>query len=117
MARSLRACAAAALVASSLFVSPTRAGVVHSTPPLRPASWRSAGPVRVYRFVLTGPLAAARSAAAVIVDVSDHCWTAREFGFVEVALPAGIQPNVAASGGIAWYNDEADRFEALGLEP
>ncbi len=45
------------------------------------------------------------------------CWTAREFGFVEVALPAGIQPNVAASGGIAWFNEEADRFEALGLEP
>ena len=105
------------LVSSSLCVSPTCASVVRSTPPVRQALRDDAGPVRVYRFVFMGPLVGARTAAAVIVDVSDHRWTAREFGFVEVTLPAGIQPNLAASGGIAWYNDEADRFEALGLEP
>ncbi|MFO0900222.1 MAG: hypothetical protein U0836_22540 [Pirellulales bacterium] len=111
-----------ALLALTLLVflpSWAQSATVHATARLRPALRRlaAAEPLRVYRFVLMGPLTPARPAAAVIVEVSDDRWTAREFGFVEVALPADFDPNRGASGGLARWNEAAEQFEALALEP
>lgn len=118
MARVLRASALVALTLSAFLPSVAQSATVHATARLRPAPRRvaAAEPLRVYRFVLMGPLSPARSAAAVIVEVSDDRWTAREFGFVEVALPE-YDPNLSASGGLAHWNDAAEQFEALALEP
>jgi hypothetical protein len=90
--------------------------MVYSTPPVPPRSQPRALPERVFRFVLLGPPTAAKTAAAVIVEISDHCWTAREFGEVEVLLPAAATPELAASGGVALWNATLKRFEAIGLE-
>jgi hypothetical protein len=90
--------------------------MVYSTPPVPPRSQPRALPERVFRFVLLGPLTAARSAAAVIVEISDQCWTAREFGAVEVLLPAAATPELTVTGGVALWNSTLQRFEAIGLE-
>lgn len=113
---------ASAFVALALLVLQTtlaHGATVRSTPRLQPPPRRVAAvePLRVYRFALMGPLTATRCATAVIVEVSDDRWTAREFGFVEVVLPEEFDAKLGASGGLARWNQATEQFEALSVEP
>jgi hypothetical protein len=101
----------------ALWSQDLRAATAHSLPRIPPAAQRAALPERVFRFVLLGPLSTARTAAAVIVEISDDRWTARELGMVEVLLPGAATPELAARGGVALWNAALARFEAIGLEP
>jgi len=117
MARSLSACAIALVLVCWVPGEVARAtSAAHLLPRLKPAAARSKEPLRVYRFVLLGAVAPAQTATAVIIDVSDRCWTSREFGFVEIAMPAELGPNLSPGGGIAFWNDATDQYETLGLE-
>ncbi len=118
MALSRSACAVALVLACLISTDGAEAAsAAHLLPRLKPVAPRSKEPVRVYRFVLLGPAAPAQPAAAVIVDVSDRHWTAREFGFVEIAMPAELRPGIGVSGGIARWNEATSQYETLALEP